>query len=121
MAETPDSLAQQETIGHRWRFAVVLCASLMLAVAQPLLSGLFEEESSFDFFFSLLIIAVLLVVFEEKEYRRISVTTASLHWPRSDTATSHRRRRWLAPWLGSRPFRASSILRSSWPGSWDSK
>ena len=29
-----------ETIRHRWRFAVVLAASLLLAVAQPLTSGL---------------------------------------------------------------------------------
>ena len=47
-------------------------ASLLLAVAQPLTSGLFEEEGSFDVFFSLLIAAVLLLVFEEREHRRVA-------------------------------------------------
>ncbi len=59
-----------ETTGHRWRFAVVLLASLLLAVAQPLMSGLFNEEGSFDVLFSVLIVAVLLLVFEEREHRR---------------------------------------------------
>jgi hypothetical protein len=53
-------------IRHRWRFGVVLVASLLLAVAQPIMSGLFDERGSFDVFFSLLIVAVLLLVFEEK-------------------------------------------------------
>ena len=64
----------RETIRHRWRFAVVLLASLLLAVAQPLMSGLFDEQGSFDVFFSLLIVAVLLLVFEEKEHRRIAIS-----------------------------------------------
>ncbi|MCU0873161.1 MAG: potassium channel family protein [Pirellulaceae bacterium] len=55
---------------HRGRFAVVLVASLLLAVAQPLTSGLLDERGSFDVFFSLLIGAVLLLVFDEKEHRR---------------------------------------------------
>jgi voltage-gated potassium channel len=59
---------------HRWRFAIVLIASLLLSAAQPLTSGLLSEESSFDVFFSLLIVAVLLLVFEEKEHRRIAVS-----------------------------------------------
>jgi hypothetical protein len=58
------------TIRHRWRFAMVLAASLLLAVAQPLTSGLFDDQGSFDVFFSLLIVAVLLLVFEEREHRR---------------------------------------------------
>jgi voltage-gated potassium channel len=58
-------------IHHRWRFGVVLVASLLLAVAQPLTSSLFEQRGSFDVFFSLLIAAVLLLVFEEREHRRI--------------------------------------------------
>ncbi len=57
-----------------WRFAVVLTASLLLAVAEPLTSGLLGEEGSFDVFFSLLIVAVLLSVFEEREHRRIAVS-----------------------------------------------
>ena len=59
---------------HRFRFAVVLAASLLLAVAQPLTAGLFGEERSFDVFFSLLIVAVLLLVFEERGHRRIAVS-----------------------------------------------
>jgi len=60
------------TIRHRWRFAVVLFAAVLLAVAQPLTSGLFDEQTSFDVFFSLLIGAVLLLVLEEREHRRIA-------------------------------------------------
>jgi hypothetical protein len=52
----------------------VLLASLLLVVAQPLTSGLFAGEGSFDVFFSLLIIAVLLLVFEEREHRRIAIS-----------------------------------------------
>lgn len=37
-----------QTLRHRWRFAVVLLASLLLAVAQPLVAGLFGERGSFD-------------------------------------------------------------------------
>lgn len=68
-AETGVSKARP-SIRHRWRFALVLAASLLLAVAQPLTSGLLNEEGSFDAFFSLLIVAVLLLVFEERTYRR---------------------------------------------------
>jgi len=73
MSDEPGSAAAA-AIRHRWRFAVVLAASLLLAVAQPLTSGLFGEEGSFDVFFSLLIVAVLLLVFEEREHRRIAVS-----------------------------------------------
>jgi voltage-gated potassium channel len=62
------------TIRHRWRFAVVLLASLLLAVAQPLMSGLFDGEGTFDVFSSLLIAAVMLLVFEEREHRRIAAS-----------------------------------------------
>jgi hypothetical protein len=64
--------AATASIRHRWRFAVLLLASLLLAVAQPLTSGLFNEQGSFDVFFSLLIAAVLLLVFEEREHRRVA-------------------------------------------------
>ena len=49
-------------------------ASLLLAVAQPLASGLLGEQGSSDVFFSLLIVAVLLLVFEEREHRRIAIS-----------------------------------------------
>jgi hypothetical protein len=65
--------AAPQTTGHRWRFAVVLAAALLLAVAQPLTSGLFDEQGSFDVLFSLLIVAVSLLVFEEREHRRIAL------------------------------------------------
>jgi len=51
---------------------VVLAASLLLAVAQPLLSGLFDERGTFDVFFSLLIGTVLVLVFEQREHRRVA-------------------------------------------------
>ena len=52
----------------------MLAASLLLAVAQPLTSGLFDDQGSFDVFFSLLIVAVLLLVFEEREHRRMAIS-----------------------------------------------
>jgi hypothetical protein len=63
-----------ETIRHRWRFVVVLLASLLLAAAQPLTAGLFGEQGTFDVCFSLLIVAVLVLVFEEREHRRLAVS-----------------------------------------------
>lgn len=74
MAMTSAAPRAPETIRHRWRFAIVLLASLLLAVAQPLTSGLFGDQGSFDIFFSLLICAVLLLVFEEREHRRIAIS-----------------------------------------------
>jgi voltage-gated potassium channel len=71
MASPPTA---SQTIHHRWRFAVVLLASLLLAVAQPLTSGLCDERGSFDVFFSLLIGAVLLLAFEEREHRRTALS-----------------------------------------------
>jgi hypothetical protein len=65
---------QNRTFCHRYRYAIVLLASLLLAVAQPLLSKLTGEDSSFDVLFSVLIAAVLLQVFEEKEQRRTALT-----------------------------------------------
>jgi hypothetical protein len=62
------------TVRQRWRFAIVLAASLLLAVAQPLASGLFGEEGSFDVFFSLLIGAVMLLVLEEREHRITAIS-----------------------------------------------
>jgi voltage-gated potassium channel len=53
---------------------IVLLASLLLAVAQPLTSGLLDQQGSFDVFFSLLIVAVLLLVFEERKHRRIAIS-----------------------------------------------
>jgi hypothetical protein len=66
--------AAPETIRHRWRFAGVRAASLLFAVAQPLTSGLFDDQGSFDVFFSLLIVAVLLLVFEDREQRKIALS-----------------------------------------------
>jgi hypothetical protein len=74
MATTPGQTPAPVSIHHRWRFAVVLLASLLLAVAQPLTSGLFDDRGSFDVFFSLLIVAVLLLVFEDREHRRIAIS-----------------------------------------------
>jgi voltage-gated potassium channel len=64
----------RETIHQRWRFGVVLFASLLLAVAQPLTAGLIDEDSSFEIFFSLLIVAVMVLVFEEREHRRTAIS-----------------------------------------------
>jgi hypothetical protein len=72
MDSTPVLPTTPETPPHRWRFAVVLIAAILLAVAQPLMSGLFDDEGSFDVFFSLLIVAVL--VFEEKRLRRVALS-----------------------------------------------
>ncbi len=64
-------------IRRRWRFAAVLAAVLLLAVAQPLAAGLLGDEGSFDVFFSLLIAAVLFLVIEQREHR-ISAVSAGL-------------------------------------------
>jgi voltage-gated potassium channel len=61
------------SIRHRWRFAAVLLASLLLAVAQPLTAGLWGE-GGFDVFFSVLILAVLLLAFESREHRKTAVS-----------------------------------------------
>jgi voltage-gated potassium channel len=74
MATTPGQSMAPTSDHHRWRFAVVLVASLLLVVAQPIMSGLFDNQVSFDVFFSLLIIAVLLLAFEEREHRRIAIS-----------------------------------------------
>jgi hypothetical protein len=52
----------------------VLAASLLLAVAQPLATGLFGEEGSFDVTFTLLIGAVMLLVLEERAYRIAAIS-----------------------------------------------
>jgi len=70
MCERPAPSKASDAIRNRWHFAAVLLAAILLAVAQPLASGLLGERGSFDIFFSLLIAAVMLLVFEEKEYRR---------------------------------------------------
>lgn len=74
MSEQPGPPGASVAIRHRWRFAVVLAASLLLAVAQPLTAGLFDEQGSFDVFFSLLIVAVLLLVFDARGHRRIALS-----------------------------------------------
>jgi voltage-gated potassium channel len=74
MAGIPGNTVVPVSIRHRWRFAVVLVASLLLAVAQPLISGLIDDRGSFDILFSLLIVAVLLLVFEEREHRTIAIS-----------------------------------------------
>jgi voltage-gated potassium channel len=72
MVRTPGPPTTPETIRDRWRFALVLIAAILLAVAQPLMSELFDDEGCFDVFFSLLIVAVLLLVFKEKGHRRVA-------------------------------------------------
>lgn len=62
----------------RWRFALVLVASLLLAVAQPLVAKMFGDQWSFDAFFAGLIGAVLLLVFEEQRHRAIAVSLGLL-------------------------------------------
>lgn len=63
---------KSETVHHRWRVVVVLAASLLLVFAQPLTSGLFDEQRCFDVLISLLIAAVLVSVFEQREHRRVA-------------------------------------------------
>jgi len=68
-----DNLVTTTTpLHHRWPFAAVLVATLLLVVAQPLLSAFFGEDRSFDVFFSILLLAVLSVVFEQRRHRRIA-------------------------------------------------
>lgn len=74
LAERSGEPAAAGRLRHRWRFAIVLAASLLLAVAQPLTAQLVDAQGSFDAFFSLLIVAVLLLVFEDRQYRRVAVS-----------------------------------------------
>jgi voltage-gated potassium channel len=78
MVDKTDRPRVPGAIRQRWRFAVVLVAALLLAVAQPLMSGLFDDEGTFDVFFSLLIAAVMLLVFEERQHRRIAISLGLL-------------------------------------------
>ena len=48
MSANTHSPTRAEKLRHRWRFAIVLAASLPFAVAQPLTSGLFDAENSYD-------------------------------------------------------------------------
>ena len=80
-----------QTLRHRWRFALVLLASLLLAVAQPLTAGVFGERGSFDVFFSLLIVAVLVLVFEER-----SIGERPFRWTGCLSLASGRAMRWAA-------------------------
>lgn len=72
MPERPLPSKSTEVLCHRWHFAIVFLAALLLAVAQPLASELVDERGSFDLSFSLLIAAVMRLVFEEREHRRIA-------------------------------------------------
>lgn len=80
MTNRPAPPSTAKPLIYRWRFGVVLAAALLLAVAQPLLAGLLDEQGSFEVFFSVLIIAVLLMVFEERRLRRtaFSISLAAL-------------------------------------------
>ena len=69
-----DRNTTDSTIPKRWRFALVLAAGLLLAVAQPLAAGIVGEESSFDVLFSLLMGAVLLLVLEQRELRIAAIS-----------------------------------------------
>lgn len=51
---------------------MVLAASLLLVVAQPLASGLLGDDRSFDILFSLLIGAVILLVVAERKHRIVA-------------------------------------------------
>jgi hypothetical protein len=57
----------------RLRFAIVLFSSLLLAVGQPLVAGLFDEQGTFDVAVSLLIIAVMLLAFEQRNHRNLAL------------------------------------------------
>jgi voltage-gated potassium channel len=72
MTEKPKPPAADQLLHHRWRFGVVLLASLLLTVGQPLMAGLVEQRWSFGVFFSLLI-AVVLLIFEHQEHRRMAL------------------------------------------------
>jgi hypothetical protein len=55
--------------GRRWRFAVVLLASLAVSAGQPLISELFGDRDSFDVGVTLLIMAVLLLASAQGQRR----------------------------------------------------
>jgi len=54
---------------RRWRFALVLFASLLVSAGQPFVSELLGDHISFDFGVPLLIMGVLLLAFERGSHR----------------------------------------------------
>ena len=58
---------------HRWRFIVVLLATLLFTAVRPIVSGVSDDWLFYDVFFSLLIAAVALSLLEEKPYRRTAL------------------------------------------------
>jgi hypothetical protein len=69
----PDARQAYGGVLHRWRFAIVLFTSLLLAVGQPLVAETFDEQGTFDVAVSLLIMAVMLLSFEEREHRKLGL------------------------------------------------
>lgn len=74
MATASDIPPGPHRVPYRLRMALVLLASLLLAVAQPLVSDVLAGPGIFDVLLSLLIAAVWLQVFEEREHRRIALS-----------------------------------------------
>jgi voltage-gated potassium channel len=73
MDEQPGRFKPRVPLRSPWPFALVLLASVLLIVGQPLASGVLGERGSFDFFFSVLIGAVALMVFDQREHRRVAL------------------------------------------------
>jgi hypothetical protein len=55
------------------RFAIVLFSALLLAVGQPLVGGMVDEQGTFDVAVSLLIMAVMLLAFEQRDHRKLGL------------------------------------------------
>ena len=73
MNEQPGTARWRAILQRPWRFALVLLASVLLIVGQPLASGVLGERRSFDLFFSVLLGAVALMVFDQREHRRVAL------------------------------------------------
>lgn len=69
----PDANGPSGGVLHRGRFAIVLFSSLLLAVGQPLVAEIFDEQGTFDVAVSLLIMAVMLLSFEERGHRKLGL------------------------------------------------
>lgn len=68
-----NAIAASGGILTRWRFAIVLAASLLLVVGHPLATDLLDDQGAFDAGVSLLIMSVIVLVFEERRRRIIAV------------------------------------------------
>jgi hypothetical protein len=89
-----DATARNATIGGRWRFALVLLASLLVSAGQPLLSVILGDRESFEVSVTLLIMAVLFLASERRLWRHVATALGIIAFVSL----------WAAHWVGDGRF-----------------